>query len=147
MTSKPMVFLKKLMKAVQTWVQLPILEKSLTIEAWIDFLIVALLLRTPFQRRIMQQNPLTRQQHSQIQPAPIIALVDAVALFHIKKMTCLERALVAQRVLRRRGTDVTLRIGVSHLMGQFEAHAWLEQNGKIFDESAGQFSVLRKPSA
>src|SRR5829696_8366230 len=123
MSLKPMAFLKKLMKAVQIWSRLPILEKSLAIEVWFDLLVVAMLLRTPFHRHLIRHNPIVKQQNSLIQPADVIKLVDAVALLHIKKMTCLERALVAKRALRRRGADVILRIGVSHNLEQFEAHA------------------------
>lgn len=141
-----MAFLKKLTKALRAWSRLPILEKLLAIEAWGDLLVVSILLRTPFQRHLMRQSPRFKPRNSRFQPAHVIELVNAVALVHIKKMTCLERAVVAKRALQRRGADVTLQIGVRPSSGQLEAHAWLEQDGKPFDESAKRYSILRKPT-
>ena len=46
---------------------------------------------------------------------------------------CLEQAVVAYVLLRRRGIDVKLRIGVQPY--PFSAHAWLELNGEPLTES------------
>jgi Transglutaminase-like superfamily len=46
--------------------------------------------------------------------------------------TCLVRALAAQALLARRGHASQLRLGVAGGSGRaFEAHAWLERDGRI----------------
>jgi hypothetical protein len=46
--------------------------------------------------------------------------------------TCLVRALAAQALLARRGHASQLRLGVARGSGRaFEAHAWLEQDGRV----------------
>ena len=48
--------------------------------------------------------------------------------------TCLTEALTAQCLLRRRGADAALRIGVARATdagAPLTAHAWLEQAGRI----------------
>jgi hypothetical protein len=46
--------------------------------------------------------------------------------------TCLVRALAAQVLLARRGHASQLRLGVAGGGGRaFEAHAWLEQDGRV----------------
>ncbi len=51
---------------------------------------------------------------------------------YVPGVTCLVKALAAKWVLGRLGSSSVLRIGVGHNeSGQFEAHAWLEQEGSI----------------
>ncbi len=46
--------------------------------------------------------------------------------------TCLTQALAAQTILRLKGDNVPLQLGVSWSKnGIFEAHAWLESEGKV----------------
>jgi hypothetical protein len=45
--------------------------------------------------------------------------------------TCLTQALAAQVLLARRGEVACLRIGVARREGRFQAHAWLESQGKV----------------
>jgi hypothetical protein len=45
---------------------------------------------------------------------------------------CLNRALATQLMLRKSGREAQLLIGVTRgPQGKFEAHAWLERDGKI----------------
>jgi hypothetical protein len=44
---------------------------------------------------------------------------------------CLTQALAAQTLLVRAGYPAHLRIGVARSAGQFEAHAWLEDEGRV----------------
>ena len=48
----------------------------------------------------------------------------------IPKASCLTQALAAQVMLERSGERPDLRIGVATDKGAFEAHAWLELNGR-----------------
>lgn len=53
---------------------------------------------------------------------------------------CLVKALAAQQMLLRRGIDARVRIGVPKtLSGNFEAHAWVESQGRtIVGESRSE---------
>ncbi len=44
---------------------------------------------------------------------------------------CLSRARVLDRMLAARHIPVTVRIGVAYPGGKFQAHAWVEHNGKV----------------
>ena len=48
----------------------------------------------------------------------------------IPQATCLTQALAAQVMLSRAGEEPSLHIGVATDRGSFEAHAWLELNGR-----------------
>lgn len=61
-------------------------------------------------------------------------LVDLAARHHLYRMTCLRRALVLQRLLRQRGADAQLRIGVRKVDGALQAHAWVEYDGHIIGQ-------------
>jgi hypothetical protein len=45
--------------------------------------------------------------------------------------TCLVRALAASRLLAQNGYKSTLHIGVKRTDGVFEAHAWVEYDGRV----------------
>ena len=66
---------------------------------------------------------------------PIVgAVASAVksASRFVPRATCLTQALVAERMLARRGRSSTLRIGVARdASGAFEAHAWLEHADRV----------------
>ena len=47
---------------------------------------------------------------------------------------CLPRLLTLWRLLRRRGIDATLRIGVRTGPTTVEAHAWVEHHGVVLDD-------------
>ncbi len=61
----------------------------------------------------------------------IIWAVQAAAR-HVSGAACLTQALAARALLNREGFPAELRIGVNkNAQGQFQAHAWLEQDGVI----------------
>ncbi len=61
-------------------------------------------------------------------------LVDAAARRGAYRATCLPRSLVLWWLLRRRGIDAELRIGVRKEAGQFQAHAWVEYRGAALND-------------
>jgi hypothetical protein len=61
-------------------------------------------------------------------------MVDIAARHHPAPTTCLTRSLVLGRLLRRRGVDAQLRIGVRLVEQQLSAHAWLECDGTPLNE-------------
>ncbi|MGH9682086.1 MAG: lasso peptide biosynthesis B2 protein [Candidatus Acidiferrales bacterium] len=71
--------------------------------------------------------------------ARIIAQMESSAARHLFfTPNCLERSLVLWWLLRRRRIPVELRIGGRKESGRFEAHAWVEVAGAIFDDAAGE---------
>lgn len=60
--------------------------------------------------------------------------VARVAAFFPGRAECLEQSLALLVLLRRRGLDAELRIGVERL--PFTAHAWVEHAGRPINESA-----------
>ena len=50
------------------------------------------------------------------------------------RTNCLQQSLVLWWLLRRRGIDADLRIGVRKEAGQFEAHAWVELAGVVLSD-------------
>ena len=61
---------------------------------------------------------------------------DAVTLamcFYYKRVLCLQRSTVAARILRRKGIDARLVIGVRP--APFLSHAWVEVDGRTVNDS------------
>jgi hypothetical protein len=63
-------------------------------------------------------------------------LVDAAARHGPYRASCLPRSLTLLWLLRRRGIDGELRIGVRKVDGQFQAHAWVEYRGAVLNDRA-----------
>jgi hypothetical protein len=62
----------------------------------------------------------------------VVWAVDVVSHYIPLFKNCLNRALATQVLLKRRGHRASLQIGVQRgEEGQFEAHAWIESEGKI----------------
>src|SRR5688572_19989284 len=60
--------------------------------------------------------------------------------------TCLRRSLVLYALLERRGVSSRLRFGVAKRGPAFAAHAWVECDGVVRDESAGRYGELSELS-
>lgn len=81
---------------------------------------------------------------------PLIAELDLavarVGRHGLVRPTCLVTAIALQRLLSRAGvTDASVRAGVRHRQGRFEAHAWVEWRGHRLDPSSplgGPFTPL-----
>ena len=66
-----------------------------------------------------------------VNPERAASLVEVASRYHMLKPTCLQKALVLYRLLRRKGVEVELIIGVTKAKGALEAHAWLEYHGRV----------------
>jgi Transglutaminase-like superfamily len=61
-----------------------------------------------------------------------VARAVTVASRYIPAASCLTQALATQVLLSQRGHQASLRIGVARsYVGEFQAHAWVECQGKI----------------
>jgi hypothetical protein len=61
-------------------------------------------------------------------------MVNAAARYGISRPTCLEESLALWYLLRDQGVAASLRIGVRKQTEKFEAHAWVEHNGKALNQ-------------
>jgi hypothetical protein len=76
-------------------------------------------------------------------PARTAWAVEAAAA-RIPRATCLTQALAAEVMLRRQGHVPDLHIGVAKDRQSFEAHAWLELDGRVLvgDHDLGRYTRL-----
>ena len=63
-------------------------------------------------------------------------LVNSAAHYAPGPVTCLTRSLLLRWLLRRRGIESGLRIGVQLVQGQLDAHAWVEYQGVPINDAA-----------
>ncbi|MGH9503143.1 MAG: lasso peptide biosynthesis B2 protein [Terriglobales bacterium] len=56
---------------------------------------------------------------------------------HVPHATCLTQALVLHILLRREGLPSRIQIGVSKDAGRFDAHAWVESQGRVVIGDSG----------
>lgn len=73
-------------------------------------------------------------EHATEQAARTARMVRAAAYYGFGRPTCLEKSLALWWLLGRQGIASSLRIGTRKAAGQFEAHAWVEQNGAALNE-------------
>jgi hypothetical protein len=92
----------------------------------------------PIYSRIGRRVPLatdTSHPDCELEIADVVRMVDIAARHSIVKATCLPRSLAVWTLLRRRGIESELRIGVRQNDGTFEAHAWVERDGVVLNDS------------
>jgi hypothetical protein len=77
-----------------------------------------------------------------IDPGDAARIVDCVT-GRFARQTCLTKAFVLCAVLRRRGCNARVLIGVSRADGAFTAHAWLRCGARSYlDASAAPFTTI-----
>jgi hypothetical protein len=74
-------------------------------------------------------DPITKNSDKQT----VIEIIRAVrfASRYVPYASCLTQALAARKLLGEYGQTAELKIGVTKSDGDFEAHAWLEIDGRI----------------
>jgi len=75
------------------------------------------------------------QSESPEAPAAATRIVRAAAHNGPGAPTCLAESLALWWLLGREGCAAELRIGIRKLAGTFEAHAWVECNGKVLNDA------------
>ena len=112
---------------------------------WIGLRVLGL---SRFLTWLTRSPVVVRAPRSREELAAIGALVN-VAGNHVPfPSTCLTRSLVLKWVLRCRGVDSELRIGVRLNEGTFEAHAWVEHEGQPLNDAqdiAARFAAFNEP--
>ena len=97
------------------------------------------------RKRLQTNPPLALGSNSQPSQTTLLKLFSAVAR-RMPWATCLIQAIAAQNVLAEHGHASILKIGVSaDATGEFAAHAWLEQDGRVLiggADSPSSYAVL-----
>lgn len=63
-------------------------------------------------------------------------LVNRIARYWFPEGNCLKRSLTLWFLLRRRGINGDLRVGVRRHEGNFQAHAWVEYGDRVVNDLA-----------
>jgi hypothetical protein len=87
-----------------------------------------------------------------IHPPAVAELQQADRLAHLAAIAgrrgilqahCLSQAMLVRALLRRRGLDAVLQVGVRKDSGQFDAHAWVELDGQTLAQAPLQHLPLQ----
>ena len=151
-------------KGYSFW-QLPGSDRLLLLQALLLIPLVAISLKVlGFQRtqsfltRLAPKSIRATAQASANAPSPDVDLLSQVRTtarmvriavrYNSPWNNCLKQSLVLWWLLRRQGIDSELRIGVKQEGGKLEAHAWVEYDGKVLNDSQdvrSRFTMFDRP--
>ena len=127
-------------------------ERRLLLQAALLLPVCWIALRALGLRRLqawIDRLPAIRQTQSlRVAPSAIGALVNIAGRYAPGPSTCLTRSLLLRWLLRGRGICSELRIGVRLQQGEFQAHAWVEHQGRPINEAEDiglRFSPIDTP--
>jgi hypothetical protein len=103
---------------------------GLWVRCWWELGIAAVAIRSPWRWRYL--NPQRATGGVACDPKCVSRVMWSASSYHCKSITCLEYAAALHRLLKRRGVDCALLIGVRSQAqeGQpLDAHAWVELAG------------------
>ena len=119
-------------------------ERRLLVQAAVALPAVAALIRLKGLRRC--QALLARLTPVAHNPGPradgpaeslartVVRIVTAAAAHGPYRANCLQQSVTLWWLLRRRGLESELRIGTRKEDGRFDAHAWVEFDGRVLNE-------------
>lgn len=124
------------------WLACSLPERRLLGEAWFLLLLVGVALRIlplprvqALLRRVVPPHP--QQSVFAIGADRLSWLVGAAARRHLWSVSCLEKSLALQALLRRCHSRPELKIGVRREGDVLRAHAWVEVDGRPVGEMPG----------
>lgn len=128
------------MSRLKKFLTLSAAEKKIFLKAVFGLPIVSLKLRLfGFKNYLsrLQQTPLAAP-HSETDPSTYpdqaSRMVNAAARLVFGREACLERSIMLWSLLRRRGIESELKIGVATEDSGMRAHAWVEIDGEPINE-------------
>jgi hypothetical protein len=132
-------------KALKFW-RSPRQERRLLLEALVLLPVTAVALRVVgfrrwqsfLTRRAYSAGPRQNPEEQNMHLAHLaVSSVNKASRFSPWPSSCLQQSLTLGWLLRRRGIDSQLRIGVRKAAGRFEAHAWVEHGGVVLYDPGG----------
>jgi hypothetical protein len=128
--------------ALQRWMELSIGERLTFLQALFLLPLAGLVLRLGRYQSVLsalQKATPLKERRSKTDPLPearrTAELVNAAARRGLYDATCLRRSLVLWWLLRRQGIDSRLRIGARMEGIEISAHAWIEFQDKVLNDS------------
>jgi hypothetical protein len=150
-----MGWLKSLVRKGRTWTQLSWKERSLLLQALILLPLVTLSLKLWGMRRTQSLLAKLPQQTRSVPSAVLLPKVEKTARmvrisarYSVLWTNCLKKSLVLWFLLRRQGIESELRIGVRRDQGEFQAHAWVEYEGIVLNDTQNvrqKFAMFERP--
>lgn len=64
-----------------------------------------------------------------------VVSINRVKRFSLLPGNCLSQSLALNRLLRQRGIEPALRLGVRLTGPRFDAHAWVEHDGRVLNDT------------
>ena len=132
--------------------KLPRADQRLLLEAWLWLGIGRIAMSAvPFSHvhprlgQTVTESPVDISPYTQLAASRVAWAVEKMRWFTPWTSNCMIRAIAAQRLLRCRGIDSTLYIGIGKADGQeFDAHAWLRCGNQILSGKSGheQYAVV-----
>jgi len=83
----------------------------------------------------MDETFVTSEPDALAKARAITRIVQAAAWHGLFHANCLQRSLALWWLLRRQGIEANLQFGVRKLARKFEAHAWVEHEGVVLNDS------------
>jgi Transglutaminase-like superfamily len=91
--------------------------------------------------KLKQTAPPAANTEAQLSTARSVARAESSAARHLFfSPNCLVQSLALISMLRRHGVESDLRIGARNDAGKFQAHAWVELNGIVLNDTVGEHS-------
>ncbi|HZS33220.1 MAG TPA: lasso peptide biosynthesis B2 protein [Methylomirabilota bacterium] len=120
------------MGRLRKFLHLPAAERRLLLAAvWLLALVRVALWAMPFRQLYGRVQARARPGARPTMPAERVIWAVTAADRFVPRSTCLVRALAGQILLARCGHASELRLGVAGGGAAFEAHAWLEHDGRV----------------
>ena len=143
---------RKLLRKTKLWMATSPQARSQFIQAYSLLLLITLALQWRglrwTQTHLAQRIPSVQAQHPT--PESIASIIHTVrlAVRYSPWSNCLRKSLVLWYLLRCRGLNSELRIGMRRQDGVFQAHAWIEHQGQVLNDIQGirqLYSTFAKP--
>lgn len=142
------------MRRIRSLLRLPWADRLLLAEALLVVVPVRVgLWLLPFRwwRPLLNEVSAQAGGATSIAPERVAWAVRAAAR-RVPAASCLTQALTTRLMLGRRGRHARVRIGIAHgRAGQFEAHAWVESEGRTIiggtDASLARYRVFPSTSS
>lgn len=139
------------------YLALPPADRRVLLRAFLSLSLVGLTLRVFGFQRVVQRARVPILTHGQMPDVENLRRgryyarkIDAAARRHVLPARCLHRSLVLHQWLRQEGVPSELRIGVRKDAGAFRAHAWVEIDGQVVNDTGvavAPFTALVGPVA
>jgi hypothetical protein len=105
-----------------------------TLEAMLCLVLYEVIVVFGFSKahRVVRRCPTLRRRIDEQTTPRICAAVAEACVWHVRKIHCLERSVVATWLLRLHGVPAELIIGVRYVPVQ--SHAWVEVQGQVVND-------------